>query len=457
MFLCIIFSGMTKSRLQNSTLVRSLEIGRVLSCVLLAAFLLGGTGVEDVSGKPLTLEQAIDLVLERNEIPRIATLRVEQAKAARRGAYAGLLPTLSVSGTYTRRAKEISRDMNGEQIILQSKNALGTNAQARIDLFDPSAFPLIGGATSDIEAAVLMRLESERTLCFDVAESFFAVLSAERLVNAAKKRDELSQGVLNQMKARLEAGLAGVNEVTRSELELESAKLAVTTAQSSVEFARLSLGYLIDETVDGPLVEPSMRIEVGKDPVALEQQAVYERGDLKAGRATAEATRKRSKEPWMRLIPGIGVLATWRATNEPGISNMSTDWNVATTLTWVLYDGGLRYAEARRLAAEYEIVTLETKALRRRVGFEVRSALTSLKTAQAAVEQAEARLVVAQKNAIEVRERFVHGLSTALEQADAAVSEFEATVEVERQKLNGRVATLSLLRALGRWPVEKSN
>jgi outer membrane protein TolC len=338
---------------------------------------------------------------------------------------------------------------------MQSENALATNAQARIDLLDPTAFPLIGAAKSEIESAELTRLESQRTLCFDVAESFFAVLSAERLVEAAKKRAELSQSVLDQMRARLEAGLAGVNEVTRSELELESAKLAVTSNENAVELARLSLGYLIDETANGPLVEPSMEIDVGKEPVALENEAVDGRTDLKAGQATAEAARKRSKEPWMRLIPSIGVLATWRATNEPGFSNTSTDWNVATTFTWVLYDGGLRYAEARRLAAEYEVATLENEALRRRVGFEVRSALASLKTAEAAVVQAEARLVVAQKNAAEVRERFVSGLATALEQADAAVSEFEAEAEVERQRLAGRVATLSLLRALGKWPVEK--
>jgi outer membrane protein TolC len=446
---------MMEKKRPEPTLPRIPEIGHVVLFAFTSAFFLGGAEAEEIPGKPLTLEQAIDLAIERNETPRIAALRVEQAKAARRGAYAAILPTVSVSGTYTRRAREVSRDMNGETIIMQSENALATNAQARIDLLDPTAFPLIGAAKSEIESAELTRLESQRTLCFDVAESFFAVLSAERLVEAAKKRAELSQSVLDQMRARLEAGLAGVNEVTRSELELESAKLAVTSNENAVELARLSLGYLIDETANGPLVEPSMEIDVGKEPVALENEAVDGRTDLKAGQATAEAARKRSKEPWMRLIPSIGVLATWRATNEPGFSNTSTDWNVATTFTWVLYDGGLRYAEARRLAAEYEVATLENEALRRRVGFEVRSALASLKTAEAAVVQAEARLVVAQKNAAEVRERFVSGLATALEQADAAVSEFEAEAEVERQRLAGRVATLSLLRALGKWPVEK--
>ena len=55
---------------------------------------------------------------------------------------------------------------------------------------------------------------------------------------------------------------------------------------------------------------------------------------------------------------------------------------------------------------------------------------------------------MARQNAEEVRERFIHGLATGLEQADALVSAFEAEAEMARQGFAVRIAHLALSRAL---------
>lgn len=92
------------------------------------------------------------------------------------------------------------------------------------------------------------------------------------------------------------------------------------------------------------------------------------------------------------------------------------------------------------------------EATRRRLGLELSNGLSDLATAVASVEQAQVRVRVAQQNAEEIRIRFQQGLSTALEQADANVAEYEAQIELARSRFNQQQAQLTLDQVVGRWP-----
>ncbi|HSE65237.1 MAG TPA: TolC family protein, partial [Thermoanaerobaculia bacterium] len=250
----------------------------------------------------------------------------------------------------------------------------------------------------------------------------------------------------------LEAGLASSNDLTRAELELATAQLALTEAQNAVVSSRLSLGYLIAAPADRPLVEPPAEPSEAASADELEQVAQEARADLKELTLRAESLRLLSLEPTLRAIPTLTLRGTYRGTNEAGLSGRERDWNVAALLNWEIFDGGTRYAEAAARRAEYREALLNADALRRRIGLEIRTAQTDLATSRAALEQAVVRARVADQNAREVRVRYSEGLATALEQADATVSAFEAAAELARQRFALGIARLSLSRALGRWP-----
>ncbi len=405
--------------------------------------------------RPLTLPEALDLAARNNETAAIAAARVERARALRREAYATLLPSLTATGTYTRRSREVTRLINGENVVVQAENALTGVGTLDLNLFDAKAFPVAKSFSRRSEAQENDSSELKRNLAFDVAQNFFAVLSAERLRGAAERRIEVADATVANARTKLEAGLASQNELTRSELELASARLARTQAQNAVRTTRLALGFLIgaEVEVDRPLEEPPPQPAPGgsADEAA---RAVSARQDLRALELRAESARLLAQEPWLRLVPTIGLRGTYRGTNEPGLNGKERDWNVAATLTWVLFDGGVRYAEAAARRADYLEATYNADALRRRIAVEMRTARANLETAEAALQQAEVRSSVARQNEEEVRVRFGEGLATALEQADAIVSAFEADAELARQRFAVRVSQLSLVKALGRWPGE---
>jgi outer membrane protein TolC len=406
--------------------------------------------------QPLTLEDAVALAARNNETTGIAAARLERARAIRREAYSAFLPALTATGTYTRRSREVTRTIDDEQIVTQARNALGTTTVLEWPLFDARAFPVARSTDRNLEAQEQESHDLTRVLAFDVAEAYFVVLSAERLLEAARRRLGVAEAVVADAETRLEAGLASRNEYTRTDLERAQSRVAVTEAENAVRINRLNLGYLIGVEAAGPLEEPGPLFAGSRDPEALARIARQNRPDLFALERRAEAARLLAREPGLRFAPRLDASATYRTTNEPGLSGREGDWNAGAVLTWELFDGGTRSAQAAARRAEYRDLRLQADALRRRIGVEVQGAAADLDTAEAAVAQAEVQVHVALQNEEEVRVRFQEGLATALEQADATVSAFEAQAGLARQRFALYVAQLALLERTGGFPLAAS-
>jgi outer membrane protein TolC len=402
---------------------------------------------------PLTLTAALELAARQNEVRGMAEARIERARALRREAYSALLPSLTATATYTRRSREVTRTIDDEEIVTQRIDALSTDAVLDVPIFDVRSFPVARSTDRALEAQQQESEDLVRALSFDVSETFFAVLSSERLVEAARRRLEVAQAVVSDAELRLEAGLASRNEYTRTDLERAQARLALTEAENAVRTNRFRLGFLIGTEVSGPLLEPEPLFSGARDVDALTESGRRSRPDLLALDKRAEAARLLSLEPGLRFVPRLDGTATYRTTNEPGLSGREGDWNAAALLTWEVFDGGTRSAQAAARRAEHRDLLLQADALRRQIGVEVRTAAADLETAEAALEQAEVQARVAGQNAEEVRVRFQEGLATALEQADAAVSAFEAQAGLARQRFALYLSQLALLRTTGRWPL----
>ncbi|GMU65043.1 MAG: hypothetical protein AMXMBFR36_13170 [Acidobacteriota bacterium] len=423
-----------------------------LAPLLLASLLAAPALAAQQAAEPLTLEQALELAAANHETGGIAAARLERAQAFRRQALAQLVPSLTISGTYTRRAEEVTRVIDGDEVTVQAIDALAGQAVVESTLLDLRALPLIRAAGSSLEAQAAESEELRRALAFDVADTYFAALSAERLLGAARRRVEVAAATVEESTIRLEAGLANRNDRTRTELELATARLEVTQAESLVTSTRLALGFLIGLPLEAGLLEPDPPPIPEGDRDALIERARRASRELVALERRAAAARQSALAPRLGIVPTLDLRGLYRLTNEEGLSGRDEDWNVALNLGWALFDGGDRAALAAQRDAEAREAELVFERRRREIAVEVEAALADLTNAEAGRSQAAVRLEVAGENAEEVRERFKNGLATALEQADALVARFEAEAEVERQRFAVARARLALERAVGLWP-----
>ena len=413
------------------------------------------TALEPHSGArddTLELHEAIEIAGTLNEVPAMAEARVERARAIRREAWTQLFPRLFASGSYTRRTETLSREIApGQSVVMQQKNALAGNVTLSVDLLDARALAALSATGHNLEAESYDAQEAKRQLDFEVAETFYAAVLADLVVEAAQRRLDAARVSVNEAAARLEAGLAARNETTRTELEFASAELAMTDAQSNLESTHLALEYLLGQKLNAR--KPTATLHAFPNPselpVNMAKAALAHRLDLRAQIARRDELAVRQNIPLLAALPRVAVQGVVTASNEVGFSGKEVDGVVQGLLTWELFDKGSRYVQRDQLSAELEIAELILKAKQRQIQHEVDQSMLQYRRAYAAHAQAETRHRIAKLNAEEVRVLFSGGLSTALEAVDSLLAQFEAEIDVARSQIGLRLAELGMQRAVG--------
>jgi outer membrane protein TolC len=416
------------------------------ACALLiaAACRLPGGEAEPV----LPFADALAEAERTSETTAIAAARLAQASGAMREAWALVLPTVYASALYTPDSQRAGSYTQGV-------------ATLELTLLDPANLPRLRAASKLREAQELEAGELHRTLAFQVADSYLLVLAAERVASAAERRLALAEQAEGDSRKRAAAGLVERSTVTRTELETASARLEKTRSDQAALKTRLVLANLLGTSAERlrlraaalRLADPGLPAAPAAGFDSLLREAGERRSDLRALDARAESDLRLAGEPLASSLPRLGLegQASRQQVTVP-VSRQIDDWRLSLVASWTLYDGGARYGRRERLLAVADESRLNAEAARRGVGLELADALSALDAARAAIDQAEVQVRVAHQNADEIGARFAQGLSTVLEQADAAVSSYEADVNLARSRFTAQQAQLTLGRILGRWP-----
>lgn len=411
--------------------------------------------------RALTLDEAVNLALERNERALATREDVKAAEARVARARSFFLPTITTTGIYQRRAYEVKRLVGDTEVVIQRYNGLSNALGLNLTLFDARSLAGLSAVRAQRNAEVAAATESRRQLAFEVSQAFLATLGTAQVQEASNRRLAFARQSLDAAQARYAAGLTSINDVTRAELEYATAEVGVTQVKGQVETSILQLGYLLDapDAVRGRLVVPEFLIEAAAAEAAnsegLVEEALARRLDVGSLRWLAASQRTLAKVPMLGWLPSLSASGQYRITNEASFNNRTWNWNVGATLSWTLFDGLARFSDRRERQALAKLADLDVQAATRRVDVEVREALVSLDNQRASLKQASVAQDVAKKNAAETAELYRQGLASALEVADANVSLFEADVALVQQRYGLGVAFLNLEAALGLDPFGK--
>jgi outer membrane protein TolC len=380
----------------------------------------------------LSLADAVHLALARNERSRIADLQV-----------AAFLPVLSLGASDQQRPAPDKPESVGQASLTLSQ-----------PLLNASGFPLYAQARHTSEAQRAQSTDDLRVLAFDAARAFLAVLTADDVVQAAKRQLDNATANLADTQARAQAQLSSSNDVTRAQLDLASAGREVELDQGTLDNAYIQLSFVVAAPVSGPLVPPDLTLQAAQAPVpavaGLVRFALDHRPDVLASRHTTAAARDFADEPLLRLVPTVGLQGQATATtNAPAATNRATDASLTATLSWTLYDAGIRYADKHSRDAQATIADLNLSTLARSVDAGVRGAAALLQASQGAYRVAEQAVAAARQNAEESAILYRQGLAKAIELVDANDSRFTAEVSYANAEYAVAQAYLNLRQALG--------
>jgi outer membrane protein TolC len=408
----------------------------------------------------LKLEDAVRLAIQNNERAQKAPLRVEVAAGQLERARDAFLPTVSGSAASTYRPDSgRASDLTNSAAVLLTQ-----------PLLNPSAFPQYSQQKHTLESERLGSVQDKRQLAFETAKAFVQTLTAERILDSAKRKAQTAKLNTESAEARAQAGLTSTNDVTRARLQLATSQGQVASAEGNVARAYIGLSFLVGQKVLPPLVTPDNTTraaqryeEVRTSEVrgALDRRersiasAQDRRPDVQSLHERTEALRYSAKEPLYRLIPSLSASGQLRFVPDPLPNEKGVDPQVNVNLSWPIFDAGFRYADRRQRLAQTASAELDEKLLRRSVQTDVELALASLRAAReslrAAVEAATAAALNTEETAILYRQ----GLARSIEVNDANDKQFEAETSRESAKLTMEQAYLDLRNALGFGPLDQ--
>jgi outer membrane protein TolC len=413
----------------------------------------------DHGTQALTIQQALDLALSRNERAKIADQQISVAEAAVETARTRFLPTLVATANDTEKTTQPNNAVTGAVTLTQP-------------LLNAGAFPLLRQSQRLLDAQRATSADAKLILSYDAATAFFQTLTVQKVYDAALRRKHNADDDLENSQKLNAAGIEGhgANDVTRSLLEQATAQQEVATDTGNVQRAYLSLSFVLNAPVTGSLEEPTSLLAAATAPLARPEQLIAlaqdRRLDLVASRHQAHAAHLFADEPLMRTVPTVSLVGsmsgTQNVTSGPtgggagavgGITGASNVESVAVTMTWTLYDAGQRYADKHSRDAQAAIADLQEQTLVRSVANDVLNALNNLATAKAQLAASQAAYQQSQTNYTQTDTLYNNGLVSKLEQTTALDSLFESEASFIETQLAVELAYLALRAAMGLQPL----
>lgn len=406
----------------------------------------------------LTLADALRALETQGPAAAQARARAEEASALVRQSASSLLPTLTATGSYTRNRDQavIARPPSGQLLTIQAEQTLAASGTLRVPLLVPTAWADLAAARHGAASAGAGAEAVRVGLRLAVVQGAWLETSAEEVVAAAERALATAQDQARIARRAVDAGLQPPLSALASETQAFRRESDLVGARAALAKAQLALGVLLGraERVRIPVALPAAaQAEASapaEDPAALGAAALQRRPEVRAQAEALAAAESQVTSARMRFLPQLAASGSLFAQDVDLPTGQRDGWQVMVTLTWPLYDGGLRYGKAREAKARTAGAQAASEAERLAVLQEVEDGLREVAVAAERLRLGEKQRAVAADAAATAKRGFEAGVTGNVEVLTANDELFQAEVGLARARAQVGGAAAALDRAAGR-------
>jgi outer membrane protein len=395
-------------------------------------------------GDRMTLQQCIDIALQRNPTISAAEYSVNAAAARVGQALSAYYPQVGLSGAYNKYS--IYTDpTNGSQNLYQGNASLTQN------IYDFGKTPsTVRIQRLNEDASRSDRRNTVSQVVYSVKQAYYNLLQAEKNKDVAMETVKLTQDQLDQAKGFYDAGVKSKYDVTLAEVNLSNAKLALIRAENAFSVARVTLKNAIgapdlpDFTIDDSLA-------FHKYPLTFEdavQRAYANRPDLQSVQAKKEASNEAVSLARTGYLPTLSGNASYGRTDTQFVPERS-GWSAGVTLDIPLFNGFLTNYQVKEAKENLNIQKANEETLRQSILLDVQQAYLNMTALEDGVAVAELTVQQAQENYDIVNGRYNAGVGSPLDVTSALVGLANAKTNYIAVLANYRIAEAALLKAMG--------
>ncbi len=400
------------------------------SAVLLALLLPSPAARAEAPPVPITLEEAVRLVQERNRDVQKARSYQDWVRGKFVEERAAALPRFELLGGGVRSWDETYRVIFGD-FYPPAQSLATTDVNLTQSLFTWGQVAAAIRAAKGGMAAAEDQLDSSRqTAVRDVTAAFYDVLLARRIEGIARENLAQRERHLTQARSRQRLGTATDYDVLAAEVALENARPAVIRSVNLILSARERLRFVLADERPGLDAAGTLETDVTDPPPYEEvlETAIEGRPDLMALRHRVGVYREFVKiqsagdKPRLDLRAGAG----WKWLDADGLSGSGKTWNAGLYLSFPFFDGLATKGRVIEAKSDLRSGEIDLAKAEDGVRLEVRNAVDAVRES-ALIVRALAGTVAQARKLLQMAEKgFEFGVKTRLEVDDAQLAVVQA-------------------------------
>ena len=412
----------------------------------------------------ITLEQAVNLALKKNDILSIKNYELKQKKEDFLISKLKLLPTVNLYSNYNKSSEPPYVIMN--RMERHEFNIMGTdfNRPGISDLFKTGVkgfLPIwLGGKIrigidlnrNEVKVGRAQLANQKLKTVFNVVKAYLSVLTAKSFIKTANLAVMDADKHLKDAKVVYSSGLGLKSDYLRAKVFKEQMDENLVEAESNLKITKKALCIAIgidpmqDIDVDGKLIYKPFSFKLND----LVGTAIRERPELGEVDARLKQANDMKRLAVSDFLPSIGAFGEYfRASDENPFRRENTSWNVGIQVNIPMFNGGIRFAKLRK-AKLVRLKTSRYKALTiKDIEFDVSRSYYRFLEAKKRFSLAKAALKSARESMRIIEKRYKNGISNITELLDTQTALNQARSNYVMALSSYMVSIANIYRAEG--------
>ncbi|MDI3499235.1 MAG: outer membrane protein [Synergistaceae bacterium] len=421
----------------------------MLFCSLLV-IMMGHHAWAQEEQKALSLDDLLNIAMEKNPQIIAARERTNQASARLEQAAAGLAPKLDLSANYSKSEGGLADNPFDEtyEVAIKLTHLLysGGSMEAQVE-----------SAKLELEASKADELRTIQMVDNGVRVSYYDLQRARSRLNVALEALALAKEHLNEVEALHRNGVVAINEVLRVQVDVSSAELERISAANAVDVALAALEKAIGVSLPKGITMPQPEAEAEVPPFHLpedpQMEALKLRPELKSLESLRMSAQALARSAAGQARPQIYIQGSGGMI-DTNLLPEEDEWRVDLLFQWRLYDRReieSKVTEAKSMAQEllHRISDMENQ-----VKLEVSQASLSLASALQRVNVSQDQVRLAEEDYRMALRRYQTQVGTNIDVLDARVAYIDASNALVNSIYDAYTAYSNLLFAMGATGME---
>jgi outer membrane protein TolC len=300
--------------------------------------------------------------------------------------------------------------------------------------------------------------ETKKNLAASIAQQAMLVLTQEKLLDLNKKLKDQKQDAYDLAKARFDVGAVTELDVLQAEIDLGSAKNAISSSERALQAQREALNQTlgIDLRSSFPLKEATEATPYEFSVDSLVSAAYGSRSDLRIAGLTVERSKYSLRSSQSQYLPTVSFGAQFSRSEQSGknvgwtLSPRNINNHYSLNFQWNLFDGFSReYNLASQRVTRDQAIETE-RSLRLSMEKSVRDAYYNLTNVFNQLQITNRNRDLAERRLNLERERYRLGAASQLDLRDAQVVYAQAETDNLQKQLSYQSTLIALELAVGR-------